>query len=278
MTRQSGSSRHSRSAGASTVGPDGTPPRPGSAATWDGEECHTKTPTSAASISGPTASDIGSSGGPSDPTTIDPDTRTSAPASTARRGRSPSRMSAGSSRLAGAITAAALSSSASITSSGSTSAGRTRPTTSSRAATRATPRSGVAIDQDAGPASAIPARGAAHRKASTFRAGSARRATGLPIESEKHFMAAIVQLARALGWKVHHTFDSRRSEPGVPDLLLAKMGRPVVFLECKREGGQLTAAQASWLQTLRGCPGVVAHAVWPSEWDAIVRILNGETV
>jgi len=54
------------------------------------------------------------------------------------------------------------------------------------------------------------------------------------------------------------------------------MGQPVVFLECKREGAELTAAQILWMQTLQASSGVVAHAVWPSEWEAIVRILQGK--
>ena len=32
--------------------------------------------------------------------------------------------------------------------------------------------------------------------------------------SEKEFQATVIEYAKACGWKVYHTYDSRRSDPG----------------------------------------------------------------
>ena len=43
-------------------------------------------------------------------------------------------------------------------------------------------------------------------------------------ETEKGFQAAVVELARLRGWLVYHTYDSRRSAKGFPDLCWRAMG------------------------------------------------------
>ena len=68
--------------------------------------------------------------------------------------------------------------------------------------------------------------------------------------SEKEFQSQIVQLARLQGWLVYHTFDSRRSEPGFPDLVLAHEEGGVLFREIKTDTGKTTGAQELWLQVL----------------------------
>lgn len=60
--------------------------------------------------------------------------------------------------------------------------------------------------------------------------GAGYRATGpkprLPTSPrwvrERDFQAAVMELARLLGWRVYHTWDSRKSEPGFPDLVLVR--------------------------------------------------------
>ena len=42
--------------------------------------------------------------------------------------------------------------------------------------------------------------------------------------TEKQFMAQVVELAKLKGWLVYHTYDSRRSEPGFPDLCMVRKG------------------------------------------------------
>jgi hypothetical protein len=91
-------------------------------------------------------------------------------------------------------------------------------------------------------------------------------------ESEKAFMADVVTLARQLGWLVYHTHDSRRSEPGYPDLTMVRAGR-VVVAELKREAGKVTEAQAKWLDAFRAAR--VPAFVWrPSDWPHIQKTLE----
>ena len=91
--------------------------------------------------------------------------------------------------------------------------------------------------------------------------------------TEAQYQATITEAAQLLGWWTYHTHDSRRSEPGFPDLVLV---RPpdVVFLEVKRENGRLTRAQADVLAMLDNCPGVKAAVVRPSDWQQVVEWLS----
>lgn len=75
-------------------------------------------------------------------------------------------------------------------------------------------------------------------------------------------------IARTLGIRRYHTYDSRRSEPGFPDLVL--VGRAgVLYRELKRQTGRTTPAQDEWLAALQGA-GQDA-AVWrPAD------LLNGQ--
>ena len=87
-------------------------------------------------------------------------------------------------------------------------------------------------------------------------------------ETERTFQAAVVELAKLCRWSVYHAFDSRRSSPGFPDLVLAKSGR-VIFAELKSERGTLSKAQRSWLEATGG-------SCWrPSDWPHIEATLTG---
>ena len=91
--------------------------------------------------------------------------------------------------------------------------------------------------------------------------------------SEKQLLEAILRLAAMFSWRAYHTFDSRRSAPGFPDLCLIKAPR-VIFAELKSERGTLTAAQEAWIAELRQCPGVETHVWYPADFDAIVACLR----
>ena len=89
--------------------------------------------------------------------------------------------------------------------------------------------------------------------------------------SEKQFQSHLVKYARSCGWLVYHTYDSRKSEPGFPDLVLVR--DRVLFRELKSEKGRLTKAQEAWADKL-----IVAganYAVWrPSQIKGIYKELS----
>lgn len=90
--------------------------------------------------------------------------------------------------------------------------------------------------------------------------------TQLPPFTEKRFQAQIVTLARTLGWAEHHTYDSRRSPAGFPDLVLLRPPR-LILAEVKTDAGRMGAfAHAdpgvgrSWWATFE--PPARPHFVW----------------
>ena len=95
--------------------------------------------------------------------------------------------------------------------------------------------------------------------------------------TEKDLQAAVVRLAGYAGYMAYHTYDSRRSASGFPDLVLVNpdTGR-LLWRELKTDTGRLTDAQENWLRALRAA-GQDA-AVWrPADWTAgrIERELTG---
>jgi hypothetical protein len=91
--------------------------------------------------------------------------------------------------------------------------------------------------------------------------------------SEKQWMAQVVELAKTLGWKVFHAYDSRRSEPGFPDLVLVKPPS-VIFVELKKQDGKVTKPQKIWLDALQRSRNVQAYLWRPSDWDWIQGVLR----
>ncbi len=91
--------------------------------------------------------------------------------------------------------------------------------------------------------------------------------------NERTFQAAIVELARLTGWRCYHTYDSRRSEAGFPDLCMTRGGR-FIAAELKTESGRVTEAQRQWLAALAACPGLECHVWRPSDWDEIELTLK----
>lgn len=102
---------------------------------------------------------------------------------------------------------------------------------------------------------------------------------------EKDLLAAVRQIAQLRGWLCYHTHDSRRSEPGFPDLVLShpRTGE-LLFVELKSRVGKATAPQQEWLAALgRGghravvwrpadlIDGTIARALQPSDVGAVAR-------
>ncbi|WP_142121534.1 VRR-NUC domain-containing protein [Rarobacter faecitabidus] len=78
---------------------------------------------------------------------------------------------------------------------------------------------------------------------------------------ERDLQDTVLALADVHGWMAYHTHDSRRSQPGYPDLHLVHVGqRRSIFRELKKQTGRVTPAQQEWLDALTAV-GVDA-AVW----------------
>ena len=96
-------------------------------------------------------------------------------------------------------------------------------------------------------------------------------------QTEAQFLAAVIQYAELKGWMVYHTHDSRRSQPGFPDLTMVRYGM-LVFAELKSERGRFTREQIIWIDALDQVSEhdtfVSVHCWRPKDWPAIERILG----
>jgi len=102
--------------------------------------------------------------------------------------------------------------------------------------------------------------------------------------TEREFQRAVVELARLMGWRVHHTRPALtragewrtpiQGDAGFPDLVLCRPPR-LILAELKRVGGKPTAEQQAWLEALQACAGVECYLWTPADWDAVARTLTG---
>lgn len=96
-------------------------------------------------------------------------------------------------------------------------------------------------------------------------------ATPLAELTEKEWQAQVLELAARLGWrKAYHTYDSRRSHSGFPDLVLVR--DRVVFAELKREKGKLSDAQEQWIAALHAA-GAEIYVWRPGDLEDIAKVL-----
>jgi hypothetical protein len=82
--------------------------------------------------------------------------------------------------------------------------------------------------------------------------------------TEKQLQDAVLAMARHLGWRCYHTYDSRRSDAGFPDLVLVR-GRRLLVAELKRDGLGPGEHQQRWLTALADTPAEV-HVWRPANW------------
>ena len=96
--------------------------------------------------------------------------------------------------------------------------------------------------------------------------------------TEKQLLECVRSLAKGLGWLTYHTHNSRRSEPGFPDLVMVRPPR-LIFAELKNEKGVVSDAQERWLlelgkvedwlydfDDLYDAEVVVVHVWRPAQW------------
>jgi hypothetical protein len=88
---------------------------------------------------------------------------------------------------------------------------------------------------------------------------------------EREWQTQVVRYAKQLGWTVYHTHDSRRSEPGWPDLALVR--ERLVMAELKTDTGRVSESQQRWLALLDAA-GVEAHLWRPKDIDDVLRVLT----
>ena len=91
--------------------------------------------------------------------------------------------------------------------------------------------------------------------------------------SEKDFQQTVIDVAHLNGWKVFHPYDSRRSEPGWPDLCLVR-GAVCIFLELKSEKGHETLAQKEWIRALKQVNIIEADFAYPRHLEQIIDMLS----
>lgn len=89
--------------------------------------------------------------------------------------------------------------------------------------------------------------------------------------AEKDFQASIVTMARLLGYMAYHTYNSQRSVPGFPDLVLVGHQR-TLFSELKTTL-KPTPEQAEWLDALSRA-GQETYCWYPRHFDRIHELLH----
>lgn len=93
---------------------------------------------------------------------------------------------------------------------------------------------------------------------------------------EQDLQNLVIQTARAHGVLAYHAFDSRRSEPGFPDVVL--LGRQgVIYRELKTETGKLSPEQKQWIAALTDAgedAGVWRPSDWPNLIEPAIRALG----
>jgi hypothetical protein len=97
---------------------------------------------------------------------------------------------------------------------------------------------------------------------------------------EKTLLGNVRRLAKTYGWILYHTHDSRHSEDGFPDVVLARSGTAtspgrLIFAELKTAKKKPTQAQETWLSILAHTLPDVEVYVWrPADVPTIVEILS----
>lgn len=81
---------------------------------------------------------------------------------------------------------------------------------------------------------------------------------------ERDLQSQVMTLLELHGWLAYHTFDSRRSAPGFPDIVAVK-GRRLLVLELKTDTGKVTTEQHVWLAAFAGVDDVDVCIVRPAD-------------
>ena len=92
---------------------------------------------------------------------------------------------------------------------------------------------------------------------------------------ESCFTQQVIDLAKLRGWFVYHTWNSRHSQPGFPDLILIRPEtHELLALELKREGKKATEEQELWLALFGDVRDVQSYCWTPSHWRLMEEALK----
>lgn len=91
--------------------------------------------------------------------------------------------------------------------------------------------------------------------------------------TEKDWQAQIIEVLNRFKYRVFHEYDSRRNQPGYPDLAALHNAGDFFFVELKREMGKLTPEQIEVIAALERA-GVTVFVWRPSQFDEVVTILQ----
>jgi VRR-NUC domain len=100
--------------------------------------------------------------------------------------------------------------------------------------------------------------------------------------SEADLQRAILDCAKLTGWLCYHTYDSRRSAPGFPDLVLCNIlsqqangvvTQELIFAELKSERGRVSSEQRVWITALRAA-GQEVYIWRPRDLESAISRLS----
>ena len=89
---------------------------------------------------------------------------------------------------------------------------------------------------------------------------------------ERELQAIVKQMAELCGWEYYHTYDSRRSNPGFPDVVMLR-GERMIVAELKVQKGKVSEHQERWLKKFDKA-GSEAYLWRPSDLREIEELLR----
>lgn len=92
--------------------------------------------------------------------------------------------------------------------------------------------------------------------------------------TEAALLAHVLRRLKAHKWTAYHTHDSRRSQPGYPDIAAVR-GSRLLYAELKSAKGRLTTEQRLWLDALWSA-GAECYVWKPADLDWIEEVLTDD--
>lgn len=87
--------------------------------------------------------------------------------------------------------------------------------------------------------------------------------------SERELLDAVLDGLKQRGFICWHIHDSRLVRAGLPDVIAARPGSPLLLWELKTSTGRVRPAQRTALEALAAAAGVDVRIVRPGDWDVL---------